>query len=92
MIGYICPIIPSMSTKEILLARILAFCEQHNMSEREFGIASVRNHKLVKRIRDGLFSNRTADRVHAYIDSVEIRPPEDETSASDGSSKPPSAE
>ena len=57
-----------MGLTDTLLQRIEAYCAAARMSERAFGIAVARNHKLVPRLRAGYsVISRTHDRIEAYI-------------------------
>jgi hypothetical protein len=42
-----------MATRKELLARIDAFLQRHRMTERQFGLGAVGNHRLVQRLRQG---------------------------------------
>jgi hypothetical protein len=61
-----------MALTEDLLARILAFCAAHGMTERQFGLAVTNNHKLISRLRSGFGVNsQTHDRIVSFIENRE---------------------
>lgn len=59
-----------MSTREALLARIAAYCEARVLSERHFGLLSVRDHKFVGRLRDGKATLTTIERAERFMDEA----------------------
>lgn len=56
-----------MSTRETLLAQIVAYCERHSITEREFGRRVNRNAHLVGRLRAGQASLATIEEVEAFL-------------------------
>jgi hypothetical protein len=61
-----------MALTEDLLQRIVLFCSDHGMTERQFGLTVANNHKLVSRLRSGFGVNsQTHDRIMAYIEGRE---------------------
>jgi len=58
-----------MSLTERLLDRILQFCSDRGITEREFGLSVANNHKLISRLRAGFGVNsQTHDRIIASIE------------------------
>lgn len=62
------PHLPRMTLTDSLLERILRFCSEQGMTERQFGLALANNHKLISRLRAGFGVNsQTHDRIVAFI-------------------------
>jgi hypothetical protein len=58
-----------MTLTERLLDRILQFCSDRSITEREFGLSVANNHKLISRLRAGYGVNsQTHDRIIAFIE------------------------
>jgi hypothetical protein len=64
-----------MTTREILLTRIAAYCAAHQMSERQFGIHAVRDHKFVRRLRNGQATLTTIERAEGFMADGQPTPP-----------------
>lgn len=69
----------TMSTRIQLLDRIAAFRERHGLTERQFGIEAVGDHRLISRLRDSEtgVTLTTIDRAEAFMaqrDGGDARP------------------
>jgi hypothetical protein len=61
-----------MPLTEDLLQRIVLFCSGHGITERQFGLTVVNNHKLTSRPRAGYgLNSQTHDRIMAFIEGPE---------------------
>lgn len=58
-----------MSTRTQLLDRIAAFRERHGLTERQFGIEAVGDHRLIRRLRDSEtgVTLTTVDRAESFM-------------------------
>ena len=52
-VGYKCPMMHLMETRQQFIERAEAFLRRSSMSERQFGIEAVGDHKFFKRLRSG---------------------------------------
>ncbi len=65
-----------MKFTDVFLARIVAYCNDKGITEREFGLRVANNHKFVSRLRQGHHcSTLQVERVDALIAGEEITPP-----------------
>lgn len=58
-----------MSTRTQLLERIASFRERHGLTERQFGIEAVGDHRLIRRLRDSEtgVTLTTIDRAESFM-------------------------
>lgn len=56
-----------MRTREILLGRIAAYCAERQLTERQFGLAAVRDTKFITRLRAGKATLATIERAEAFM-------------------------
>jgi hypothetical protein len=64
-----------MSTREQFIRRAESFLERSGMSERQFGIEAVGDHKFFKRLRSGAGITLTViEKVEGFIAEREAKP------------------
>jgi hypothetical protein len=56
-----------MKTRKTIIIRIEAFLTRHGMTERQFGLAAVGEHKLLARLRAGKATLATIEKAEAYM-------------------------
>ncbi|WP_142847251.1 hypothetical protein [Telmatospirillum sp. J64-1] len=61
-----------MKTRNSVIAAIERFCQKHRISERDFGVLAVRDHKFMRRLRSGAgITLTTIERAEAFIRAVD---------------------